>query len=68
MTTLESLLQLPVAERIQLVEDLWDSIAADASEVVLTAAQRQEIEHRIQTPSSTTYSFEEVLALSRSRK
>jgi putative addiction module component (TIGR02574 family) len=27
---LEQLKRLPVAERLQLVEDLWDSIAADA--------------------------------------
>ena len=27
----DALFKLPVAERLQLVEDLWDSIAADAS-------------------------------------
>jgi putative addiction module component (TIGR02574 family) len=38
---------LTVAERIQLVEDLWDSIA-DAPEVLeLTEAQRAEIDRRL---------------------
>ncbi len=30
--TVSDLLHLSVAERLQLVEDLWDSIAADATE------------------------------------
>jgi putative addiction module component (TIGR02574 family) len=38
---------LTVAERIQLVEDLWDSIA-DAPEVLeLTDAQREELDRRL---------------------
>ena len=38
---------LTVAERIQLAEDLWDSVA-DAPEVLeLTAAQRAELERRL---------------------
>lgn len=39
---------LTVAERIQLVEDLWDSIA-DAPEVFeLTDAQRAELDRRLE--------------------
>jgi putative addiction module component (TIGR02574 family) len=39
---------LSVAERIQLVEDIWDSIATDASESVdLTIAQREEVRRRV---------------------
>lgn len=39
---------LTVAERIQLVEDLWDSIA-DAPEVLeLTESQRAEIDRRLE--------------------
>lgn len=38
---------LSIAERIQLVEDIWDSIAADAPESVgLTNAQRDEVRRR----------------------
>jgi putative addiction module component (TIGR02574 family) len=39
---------LSVAERIQLVEDIWDSIAQDTPESLpLTTAQRQEIRRRV---------------------
>ena len=63
MTTLESLIQLPLSERIQLVEDLWDSIAAKGSEIPMTPAQHEELEYRLQTPSEKTFSFEEVQAI-----
>jgi putative addiction module component (TIGR02574 family) len=40
---------LSVAERIQLAEDIWDSIVTEKPDsVVLTAAQRQEISARVQ--------------------
>jgi putative addiction module component (TIGR02574 family) len=41
--------QLPVSERIQLVEDIWDSIAQDASEpgVSLSAEHRAELRRRL---------------------
>jgi putative addiction module component (TIGR02574 family) len=38
---------LSVAERIQLVEDIWDSIAEHPEAVPLTDAQRAEIERRL---------------------
>ena len=40
---------LSVAERIQLVEDIWDSIAVEGSEAVaLTDAQREDLRRRVQ--------------------
>lgn len=40
--------RLTVAERLQLVEDLWDSIAAESPEAVpLTDAQRAELDRRL---------------------
>lgn len=41
--------QLPVSERIQLVEDIWDSIAQDAAEpdVNLSAEHRAELRRRL---------------------
>jgi putative addiction module component (TIGR02574 family) len=39
--------KLSVAERIQLAEDLWDSVAADTGELPLTAAQTAELERRL---------------------
>ena len=39
---------LSVSERIQLVEDIWDSIAADASNTVeLSQAQMAELHRRV---------------------
>jgi putative addiction module component (TIGR02574 family) len=42
-----NLRKLPVDERIRLVEDLWDSIAADQSALPLTADQRIELDRRL---------------------
>ena len=39
--------QLSVAERILLVEEIWDSIAAEEEASPLTAAQRQDLQRRI---------------------
>lgn len=44
---MEDLLKLSVAERIQLVEDLWDSIAADTDAFPLTEAQKAELDRRL---------------------
>jgi putative addiction module component (TIGR02574 family) len=38
---------LPLDERIKLVEDLWDSIAADQKALPLTSAQRAELDRRL---------------------
>jgi putative addiction module component (TIGR02574 family) len=39
--------RLPIDERLTLVEDLWDSIAADSAAVPMTEAQRIELQRRI---------------------
>jgi len=39
--------QLPVEERIKLVEDLWDSIAADQTALPLTVEQKAELDRRL---------------------
>ncbi len=48
--TVADLLHLSVAERIQLAEDLWDSVAADAAtdphQLPISEAQRQEVLRR----------------------
>ena len=44
---IKELLELSVAERIQLVEDLWDSIAADPEAPGLTDSQRSELDRRL---------------------
>ncbi|MEP7340172.1 MAG: addiction module protein [Acidobacteriota bacterium] len=45
---LSEILQMSVAERIQLVEDIWDSVAAFPEAVPLTEVQRQELDRRLQ--------------------
>lgn len=40
-------LSLSVSERVLLVEEIWDSIAAVPEDVPLTAAQSEELEHRL---------------------
>jgi putative addiction module component (TIGR02574 family) len=44
---LSEILKLSVAERIQLVEDIWDSIAADPDALPLTPEQREELDRRL---------------------
>jgi putative addiction module component (TIGR02574 family) len=39
--------QLPLDERLRLVEDLWDSIAADQAALPLTAEQEAELDARL---------------------
>ena len=39
--------QLPVEERLRIVEDLWDSIAADQEALRLTAEQKAELDRRL---------------------
>jgi putative addiction module component (TIGR02574 family) len=39
--------QLGIEDRLDLVEQIWDSIAADSAAVPLTDAQRAELDRRI---------------------
>jgi putative addiction module component (TIGR02574 family) len=39
--------QLPVPERVQLVELIWDSIAEDEKQFQLTEAQQAELDRRL---------------------
>jgi len=38
---------LPISEKIQLVEDLWDSIVSEQDAVPLTAEQKAELDKRL---------------------
>jgi putative addiction module component (TIGR02574 family) len=46
-TQLQELRSLPISERVQLVEDLWDSIAQDASEITLGQDQIDLLDKRL---------------------
>ena len=41
------ILKLSVSERIQLVEDIWDSIAAQPESLPLSETQKAELERRV---------------------
>jgi putative addiction module component (TIGR02574 family) len=47
-TQLADILQMSVAERIQLAEDIWDSIAAMPEALPLTDADKQELNRRLE--------------------
>jgi putative addiction module component (TIGR02574 family) len=62
--------KLSVAERLLLVEEIWDSIAAEAERLPLTEAQKQELERRAaayKANPKTGSSWEEVKARVRRR-
>jgi putative addiction module component (TIGR02574 family) len=44
---LSEILKLSVAERLQLVEDIWDSIAADPQAVPVADEQMDELDRRL---------------------
>jgi len=46
--TLADVLEMPIAERIQFVQDVWDSIAAIPEAVPLTDEQREELDRRLE--------------------
>lgn len=45
---LKDILEMSVAERIQLVEDIWDSIAAFPESLSLTETERRELDRRLE--------------------
>lgn len=44
-----NILELSVSERIQLVEDVWDSIAEVPESVPLTELQKEELDQRLES-------------------
>jgi putative addiction module component (TIGR02574 family) len=57
--------QMTVAQRILLVEEIWDSIEVDHSRIPLTDAQRQDLQRRVaayEANPTTGSSWEEVKA------
>ncbi|MBK8464636.1 MAG: addiction module protein [Chloracidobacterium sp.] len=45
---LEEVLQLPVDERLQLAENIWDSVETEQHSLALTPEQRAELNRRIE--------------------
>jgi putative addiction module component (TIGR02574 family) len=48
--TLEEVLQLPVPERIRIVEAIWDSIADAPEALELSDEQKAELDQRLESP------------------
>lgn len=46
-TLLDEIKRLDIAERLQLVEDLWDSVAVRAAEFPISEAQKAELDRRL---------------------
>ena len=46
--SMSEVLKLSVAERIQMVADLWDSIAAIPESVTLTQEEKKELDQRLE--------------------
>ncbi len=42
-----ALSELSIAERVTLVQDIWDSIAAEQGALEVTAAQKEELNRRL---------------------
>ncbi|MGH7774132.1 MAG: addiction module protein [Candidatus Binatia bacterium] len=63
--TLKEILQLTVAERVQLAEDIWDSIVASPESLPVTDAQKRELDRRREAhakDTASTRSWEEIRA------
>ena len=45
--SIADLLELSVAERIRLVQDIWDSVVAIPQDIEISEAQRDELEKRL---------------------
>lgn len=63
--------KLSLAERLVLVEDIWDSIAAEEPEVELSDAMNRELDRRIAAANANPdagSSWDEVKARLRSRR
>jgi putative addiction module component (TIGR02574 family) len=47
MSAISEILKLSVAERLQLVEEIWDSIAADPESLAVPDEQMDELDRRL---------------------
>ena len=60
---LAEILDLPSDERLRLVEEIWDSLAASVSELPVPDWHREELDRRLADPSErATISIDELKA------
>ena len=63
--SISAILELPVQERIHLVELIWDSVAADSEAVEISPALKAELQARLaefEAKPEAGYSWDEVKA------
>ncbi|MBA3404780.1 MAG: addiction module protein [Gemmatimonadaceae bacterium] len=66
---LNEILDLPADERLQLVEEIWDSLALSAESVPVPDWHKAELDRRLDDPSDhATLSWEDVQIRMRQRK
>ena len=53
---MDDILQLSIAERVHLAEQIWDSIAAQPEMLPVTEAQRAELDRRLEAGESVSFS------------
>lgn len=70
--TLSEITALSVDDRLELVEAIWDSIAAEPEELELTEAQKRELERRLaahdESPESIPWDEVRAAALARAKR
>ena len=59
---LQEILRLPVEERLELLEQVWDSIAADQSTIPVPEWHKEELDRRLADPNPERLSWDEVKA------
>ena len=60
---LDEILHLPAAERLRLVEDIWDSLTASTTDVPVPDWHREELDRRLADPTEqATISADELKA------
>ncbi len=59
-TILEEALRLPIEDRLELVEQIWDSIAADPAKVPVPDWHKAELDRRMADPNPERMTWDEV--------
>jgi putative addiction module component (TIGR02574 family) len=60
---LDEILHLPAADRLRLVEDIWDSLTASPADVPVPDWHREELDRRLADPTEqATISLDELNA------
>ena len=57
---LEEILRLPPDERLRIVEEVWDSIAADSSQVPVPDWHKAELDRRLADPAPEHLTWDQI--------